>query len=255
MNSKIVFDLRNILLRLHRFDLVLRVGLERERNDESKIDLLVGYGEEDEDVEHYLSQVQTLLEGRWPDAKLSISDDAVRFDLGTSSGGVAICDSVKLTEQIKEWIGGKNLSGQHRAWAIGYWLPEALCGDLATAEVLYDAKAIYVEIKNLVVPYPELLSRSIITLCVDEIRQKVDKLGRLFEKDRTIEAALCFSDIGAAVVRLAFARSRCYLRGFRSLAEQAAFLQPSDFTLYELASKLLHEKEAIHILEEIRRQL
>lgn len=253
MNSKIVSELRNILLRSDRFDLVLRVGLERERNDESKIDLLVGCGEGD--IEHYLSRVQILLEGRWPDAKLSICDDAVRFNLGISSGGVAVCNSAKLVKQIKEWMRGKNLSGHHRPWAIGYWLPEALCGDLATAEVLHDAKATYAEIKDLVVPYPELLSRAIITLGVDEVRQKVDKLDSLFEKDRTIESALCFSDIGAVVVRLAFARSRCYLRGFRSLAEQAAFLQPSDFTLYELASKLLQEKEAIHILEEIQRQL
>lgn len=253
MNNKIVSDLRNTLLRSHRFNFVLRVGLERERNDESKIDLLVGCGKRD--IEHHLSQVQTLLEGRWPDAKLSISDDAVRFDLGTSSGGIAVCDSAKLVEQIKEWVRGKNLSGQHRHWAIGYWLPEALCGDLATAEVLHDAKATYAEIKDIVVQYPELLSRAIIALCVDEIRQKVDKLGRLLEEDRTIESALCFSDIGAAVIRFAFARSRRYLRGFRSLAEQAAFLQPSDFTLYELASKLLQEKEAIHILEEIQRQL
>jgi len=253
MNNKIISDLREILLRLHRFDFILRVGLERERNDESKIDLLVGCGVGD--VEHYLSQVQTLLEGRWPDAKLSISDDAVRFDLGTSSGGIAVCESAKLVEQIKEWIGGKNLAGQHRPWAVGYWLPEALCGDLATAEVLHDVKGTYPEIKNLVVPYPERLSQAIAATCVNEVRQKSDTLGRLSQKDRTIESALCLSDIGAAVVRLAFARSRRYLRGFRLLAEQAAFLRPSDFTLYELASKLLQEEEATHILEEIRRQL
>lgn len=253
MNNKIVSDLREILLRLHRFDFILRVGLEREQNDENKIDLLAGCGERD--VECYLSQVKTALKNQWPDTKLSISDDAVRFDLGNSSGGVAVCDLAKIVEQIKEWVGGKNLSGQHRSWAIGYWLPEALCGDLATAEVLHDAKSTYVEIKDLVVPYPERLSQAITVFCTDEIGQKMDKLGRLFKENRMVESAICLSDIGAAVVRLAFARSRCYLRGFRSLAEQATFLQHSDFTLYELAFNLLHEKEAIYILEEIRRQL
>lgn len=252
MNNKIVPDLREILLQLHRFDFILRVGLGREQNDENKIDLLAGYGEGD--VEYYLPQVKNALKDRWPDAKLSISDDAVRFDLGTSSGGVAVCDSVKLVEQIKEWIGGKNLAGQHRPWAIGYWLPEALCGDLATAEVMHDTKGAYAEIENLVVPYPERLSQVIMIFCTDEVRQKVDKLGRLFEENRTIESTICLSDIGVAVVRLAFARSQCYLRGFRSLAEQAASLQPSDFALYELASKLLQEKKAVHILEEIRKR-
>lgn len=253
MNNKTVSDLREILLRLHRPDFILRVGLEREQNDENKIDILVGYGEWN--VERYLSQIKTSLEDQWPDAKLSISDDTVRFDLGVSSGGVAVCDSTKLVEQIKDWLDGKNLAGQHRSWAVGYWLPEALCGDLATAEILHDSEGTYSGIKNLVVPYPECLSQAIAATCVSEIRQKLDTLGRLSQKDRAIEFDLCLSDIGAAVVRLAFAKSRRYLRGFRSLARQAAFLQPLDLTLYELASRLLHEKGATHILEEIRRQL
>ncbi len=253
MNNKTVSDLQGILLRLHRSDFILRVGLEREQNDENKIDLLAGYGEGN--AERHLSQIKTSLEGQWPDANLSISDDAVRFDLGISSGGIAVCDSTKLVERIKEWIDGKNLAGQHRPWAVGYWLPEALCEDLATAEVLYDAKGTYQEIKNLVVPYPECLSQAIAATCVSEIRQKSDILSRLSQKDRAIEFDLCLSDIGAAVVRFAFAKSRRYLRGFRSLARQAVFLQPSDFALYELASRLLHEEGTTHILEEIRRQL
>lgn len=255
MNNKVISSLREVLLHLHRFDFILQVGLGRGQNDENKIDLLVGYGDGAGDIELYLSQVKTALKDQWLDAKLSISDDAVRFDLGTSSGGIAVCDSAKLAEQIKEWTGGKNLSGRHRPWVIGYWLPEALCGDLVTAEVLHDAKATYAEIKDIVVPYPERLSQAIRAFCAGEIRQKLDILGRLSGKDRAIESAICFSDIGAAMVRLAFARSRCYLRGFRSLAEQAEFLQPPDFTLYELTSKLLQEKEAAYILEEIRRQL
>lgn len=253
MNNKTVSDLRGILLRLYRLDFILRVGLEREQNDENKIDLLVGHGEGD--AKRYLSQIQTLLEGQWSDANLSISDDAVRFDLSISSGGIAVYDSAKITKQIKEWIEGENLAGQHRSWAVGYWLPEALCGDLATAEVLHDAKGTYSEIKNLVVPYPKRLSQAIAATCVNEIRQKSDTLDRLFQKGRTVESALCLSDVGAAVVRLAFARSQCYLRGFHSLAEQAMFLQSSDFALYEIASRLLHEQGTTHILEEIRRQL
>lgn len=253
MNSKVVSDLRDVLLQLRQLDFILQVGLERGQNDENKIDLLVGYG--GGSAELHLSQIKTSLEGQWPDANLSIFDDAVRFDLGVSSGGVAVCDSTKLVERIKEWLDGKNLAGQHRHWAIGYWLPEALCGDLATARVLHDAEAAYAEIKNLVVPYPEPLSRAISAFCIDEVRQKEEKLGWMSEKNGTIGFALCLSDIGAAVVRLAFARSRRYLRGFRSLAEQAMLLQPSDFALYELASKLLHKEGTTHILEKIRRQL
>lgn len=253
MSDKSVSDLRDTLLQLRQLYFILRVGLERKQKDKNKIDLLVGCGEED--IKCYLSQIQTLLENQWPDANLSISDDAVRFDLGIISGGIAVCDSTKLVEQIKKWIDGKNLSGQHRSWVVGYWLPEALCGDLATAEVLHDVKSVYPAIKSLVIPYPERLSQAIVAICVDEVRQKLATLGGLSQDDRTIEFALCLSDIGAAVVRLAFARSRRYLRGFRLLARQAVFLQPSDFALYELASRLLHEGGTTYILEKIRRQL
>lgn len=253
MNNKTVSDLRDILLRLRQLEFILKVGLERCWNDESKIDLLVGCKERD--IKHCFSQIQASLRDQWLNARLFVSDDAVRFDLGSSTGGVAVCDSIKLVEQIKEWTRGENLVGQHRPWTIGCWLPEALCGDLATAEVLHDANGIYAEMKSLIVPYPERLSQAIAATCVNEVRQKSDTLGRLSQKDRTIESALCLSDIGAAVVRLAFARSRRYLRGFRSLAQQAAFLQPSDFALYELASRLLYEEGTTHILEEIRRQL
>jgi len=124
MSNKTVSDLRKILLRLRRPDFILRVGLKREQNDENNIDLLVGYDEGD--AERYLSQIQTLLESQWPDANLSISDDAIRLDLGISFGGIAVCDSTRLVEQIKEWIDGKNLAGQHRAWVVGYWLPRSI---------------------------------------------------------------------------------------------------------------------------------
>lgn len=253
MNNKTVSELQGILSRLHRLNFILWVGLERGQENENKIDLLTGYSEGN--TERHLSQIITLLEIQWPDANLSISDDAVRFDLGISSGGIAVCDSTKLVEQINKWIDGKNLAGQHRPWAVGYWLPEALCGDLATAEVLYDTEKAYSGIKNLVVPYPERLSQAIVATCVNEVRQKSDTLGCLSQKDKTIEFSFCLSDISTAVIRLAFARSRCYLRGFHSLARQATFLRPPDSALYELASRLLYEEGTTHILEEIRKQV
>lgn len=254
MKNKAISGLRRTLLRLHGLDFILRVGLARDawHDDKSKIDLLIGY--EEGNIRLYSPKIQALLKDSWPKGVLSVSDDSVRFDFGKSSCGIAVCNSRKLIQSVKEWINGENLNGQHRPWAIGYWLPEALYGDLATAESLYDAKGIYTKIKKLVVPYPPSLSQGIVNICTDEIRQKLTGFDLLTKGNWPFESSLRLSDIGAATVRLAFARSRCYLRGFRSLAEQAASLQPPDFALYELASNLLQEEKTRRTLDEIRNQ-
>ena len=155
---------------------------------------------------------------------------------------------------IRPYSLSRNLGGQHRPWATGYWLPEALCGDLATAETLYDVTDTSVRLKELLVPYPVSLSKSIIDLCTDEIRQKLSTLEKLHE-NATIERGLCLSDVTASVVRLAFARSRKYFRGFRSLEQQAKLLRSSDCVLYKLALKLSTREQVENVVSEIERFL
>lgn len=250
--KNIVPDLSEVLRSLQGLEVLLHVGLRR-NSVKGKIDLLAGcIGG---NIYKYASPVESLLKGRWPTGNFSTSDDSVRFDLPEGMGGVAVCDSSLMVGQIEEWIKGKNLGGQHRPWATGYWLPEALCGDLATAETLYDAKNIGIQIRKLTVPYPPSLSRSIIDLCVDEIKQKIQTLERLTENDSPIEFGLCVSDLTASMIRLAFARSQRYFRGFRSLGEQAKLLRSSDLPIYELALELSKRKSVRSRLGKIERLL
>lgn len=211
-------------------------------------------GCDDGSIERYSNNIKALLENRWSTGNFFVCDDNVRFGLPTGSGGIAVCDSALLVKQIEEWIEGRNLGGQHRPWATGYWLPEALCGDLATAETLYDVTDTSVRLKELLVPYPVSLSKSIIDLCTDEIRQKLSTLEKLHE-NATIERGLCLSDVTASVVRLAFARSRKYFRGFRSLEQQAKLLRSSDCVLYKLALKLSTREQVENVVSEIERFL
>jgi hypothetical protein len=252
MKRNIVSDLSLALRDLQGLEVLLHVGLKR-NSVKGKIDLLAGCVEGD--IHKYVSPVESLLKNRWPTGNFFVCDDSVRFKLPASTGGVAICDSALLVKQVGGWIEGKNLGGQHRPWATGYWLPEALCGDLATAEILYDAKNIGVRIKELTVPYPPALSRSIVDLCVDEIKQKIQTLGGLIERDSPLEFGLCVSDLTASMVRLAFARSYTYFRGFRSLGEQAKLLRSSDLPIYELALELSKRKGARNLIGKIKRLL
>lgn len=251
-NNNIVPELAHVLRDLQGLEMLLHVGLKR-NSAKGKIDLLAGCN--GGDIYKYASPVEALLKDRWPTGNFFVCDDSVRFDLPTGTGGVAICNSTLLVRQIEEWIEGKNLGGQHRPWATGYWLPEALCGDLATAEILHDAKNIGVRIRELVVPYPQSLSRSIVDLCVDEIKQKLQTLKRLIEKNSPIELGFCISDLTASMIRLAFARSSRYFRGFRSLDEQVKLLRSSDMPIYELALELSKRKRVRNLIGKIEKLL
>jgi len=251
MKNSLVSDLSHVLREMHGMKMLLHVGLKR-NSAKGKIDLLAGCDEGS--IEKYSHLIKALLVDRWPTGNFFVCDDSIRFDLPTGSGGVAVCDSALLVRQVEEWIASRNLGGQHRPWATGYWLPEALCGDLATAETLYDVTDISVRLRKLLVPYPTRLSESIIKLCTDEIRQKISTLEKLHE-NATIERELCLSDVTASVVRIAFARSRRYFRGFRSLEQQAKLLRSSDHALYKLALRLSMRERVENVVSEIERLL
>ena len=251
MKNSLVSDLSHVLRKMRGMKMLLHVGLKR-NSAKGKIDLLAGCDEGS--IEKYSHLIKALLKDRWPTGNFFVCDDSVRFDLPMGSGGVAVCDSALLVRQVEEWIEGRNLGGQHRPWATGYWLPEALCGDLATAKTLCDVTDISVRLRELLVPYPVSLSKSIVELCADEIRQKLSTLEKLHE-NATIERELCFSDIMASMVRLAFARSRRYFRGFRSLEQQAKLLGSSNLLIYELALKLSKRERVVDVVSEIKRLL
>ncbi len=251
MKNNLVSDLSHVLRELRGMKVLLHVGLKR-NSAKGKIDLLAGY--DDGCIEKYSPLIKALLEDRWPTGNFFVCDDSVRFDLPAGTGGVAVCDSALLVRQIEGWIEGRNLGGQHRPWATGYWLPEALCGDLATAETLYDVTNVGVRFRELLVPYPVSLSKSIIELCADEIKQKLSTLEKLHE-NATIERELCLSDVTASMVRLAFARSRRYFRGFRSLEQQAKLLRSEDLLIYELALELSKRKRVKDVVSKIERLL
>lgn len=251
MKNSLVSDLTHVIRELQGMKVLLHVGLKR-NSSKGKIDLLVGCDEGR--IETYSPLIESLLRKRWPDGNFFVCDDSVRFDLPTGSGGVAVCDSALLVKQVEEWILGRNLGGQHRPWATGYWLPEALCGDLATAKTLYDVTDASVRLRELLVPYPDSLSKSIVELCTDEIKQKLSTLEKLHE-NATIERELCLSDVTSSMVRFAFARSRRYFRGFGSLEQQAKLLGSSDLLIYELALKLSKREKVRDVVSEIGRLL
>jgi hypothetical protein len=206
-------------------------------------------------IARYGLEVSELLLTTCPDTTVYVSDDSVRFESMSFRGGVAICDYAYFMGQIDAWLSGKELGGQHRPWATGYWLPETLCGDLVTARCLHDTGDIHASVQQRLTPYPSVLAQAIDVLCVDEIRQKIDKVALLNGQDTPIEFHLCIADIAASMVRLAFARSRQYFRGFRAIEIQSHNLHNKDVVLYSLALKLLQNDRTEETIDDIRKVL
>ncbi len=218
---------------------VWEVGRKR-GSSKDNVDLLAGF-EQGRFLDHR-SEITSLFKEHYPGADLLTCDDGLRFTLPTWRGGIAICNTKSLLQQINGWICGKDLDGKHKPWATGYWLPEALCGDLVTAKCLHDADDTNNKIRRILLPYPPSLARSIQELCVSEIRQKAAMVEQLSAQGCSVELHLCMADISASLVRLSFARSMVYFRGFRALDVQAKKLGVNDLQLYKLAKELIKNR-------------
>lgn len=250
--NKITLDLYHALKNLENLDLLLYVGLKR-NSSKGNIDILAACFEGS--IKKLSPSITASLTNRWPHGNFSICDDSVRFKISKNTGGIAIYDSRTLIDQVTKWTNGENLGGQHRSWATGYWIPEAFLGDLATAESLFDPKDLYSKIKSLLFPYPDALSKYLSDFCIEEIALKLKMLKLFHEKDNTLEATICSYDIVTSMIRLAFAKSQVYFRGFRELSTQSRLLKAKDLPLYETALQFSRKKNTKQLADKITNML
>ncbi len=164
-----------------------------------------------------------------------VSDDAVCCILDGATLTVALCDPHQHVIQIKEYCEGRDVLGQRRPWAVGYWIPEALCADWAFCRVCYDPTGVATDLARALVMYPQKLSEGITDLCLQEIQVKTTAL---LERNPSIERELYKADVVAALIRLAFAKEFKYLRGFKDLESQSQNLSPKGANIYSGALTL-----------------
>lgn len=181
--------------------------------------------------------IDELISQQWPQATGMVSDDSVRYLLpGSNCISVAIYSALELEQRLRAYASGNHLDGQRRPWAVSYWLPEALCGDLTAGKLLFDRLGFGHAVSSLFNSYPEAMALSIEHISIAEVELRLNFLCS--DEDETIEANLAKADVVASLVRLAFAKSRVYLRGFRRLEEQSKNLTLRGRAVYELAQHL-----------------
>ena len=164
-----------------------------------------------------------------------VSDDSIIGSIGGVQAGIALHAKLVLWGRIDGYLRGEGLEGLHRSWATGYWLPEALCADLADAIPLNDQSGEATLLASKLSPYPNDLSEGVQRLCREEIILKLARVRRDIESGWTIESGLRCSDIATSAIRLAFARELVYLRGFHRIAGQCELLSEGGKALVDLA--------------------
>lgn len=171
--------------------------------------------------------------------QVQISDDSVLLKIGDINVGVALHYKPTLLRRVRQYCAGRCLDGMHRPWAAGYWLPEALCADLESSTVLHDLDDDAMRITRSLSPYPERMAHAIEILCRAEISQKSAAFRKNTQLYREMEAKICLHDISMVLIRLAFARSRRYLRGFHRLSEQRQGLPQNENRLITAGEELM----------------
>lgn len=166
---------------------------------------------------------------------VSISDDAVCCIFQSATITVALCDPESLRRRLNGYRMGCDIAGEHRPWANGYWVPEALCADLAFCRICHDPLGEASDLARSFSAYPYPLRKAIVALCRQEINAKIPAL---LKTGHPVEKALVKADVVASLIRLAFAADHQYLRGFQHLDLQAEQLSSRAADIYQVSTSL-----------------
>lgn len=244
MENKVIEKIREALCSFPDIDMLWNFAPSAE-----KADLLALMKKGDTVI--YGEKFEKALREVFRDGEVFFCDDSVRFKGQGISGGVAVMNTRETISRLSLWSQGRNLGGNHRPWAVGYWIPEAFLGDLSEGKILYDALGLAGSLSTMTKPYPEDLRNALLVLCREEISLKLEKAEEflLCGRGNDPEFRLCISDISLAIIRFAFANSRRYLRGFSYLKEQSEFLSSEDKKLCDIAFAMLLSSSKNQVLD------
>lgn len=219
--------------------------------ENSDIDLLLLFNSYD--MNKHATKIEALLRNRFSRISFDYSDDSIICSLkDTPKVGIALHLRSDVVLKVKQYAAGVNLDGLHKTWAAGYWMPEALCADIAFSQLISSSKETDSYLKEIVLPYPQKMSEAICNLCKEEIQCK---LSRLTNKVSPIELSILLMDIVSAIIRYTFAKDRYYLRGFKRIDLQKNLLSSSSRKLIGLAEKLTQNNQLSTEILKIRKEI
>jgi hypothetical protein len=93
--------------------------------------------------------------------RMVVSDDATQFLTGKMLYSIVQLTPLLLDSKIKKIFTGRGIKKQKKEWCFGWWVPEAFCGDIATAKIIFDKTGQLFKWKKRLSKYPTELKERI----------------------------------------------------------------------------------------------
>lgn len=146
----------------------------------------------------------------------SIVDDSIRitFEDNNKDVNLALYTNKELSNKVYSLFKKNNPIGEHREWAIGYWLPEMLIQDLLNCTVIYDKENNFRNIFHYIKGKEVDFRNMFIEKCKCEINTKIKYLNSHISD---LEIRIIRNDLLLAFIRLSSLLNCLHFTGFKKL--------------------------------------
>lgn len=176
-------------------------------------------------------------------------DDSLRLIFEQEKDiNIALYTYSDFFEKVKSIFKPNQPTGEHREWAMGYWIPEMLIQDIEMSQVIYDSNSLYKDIFNYIMENKQGFNDIVIKKCTDEF---VGKLNLIKTNDNILNIAMLRNDILLALMRVYAIKNFRYISGFKNFKQEMINLKDDDtYSLLEEYS-IATQKQKIIFLSEL----
>ncbi|MEB4859780.1 hypothetical protein [Priestia megaterium] len=171
-------------------------------------------------------------------------DDSIRIVFENDKDiNLALYTFTEFSNKVQNVYKHTQPIGEHREWAIGYWVPEVLIQDIITCTILHDPAFKFKEIIEFVKENEQDYKSMIMKKCIQEIDTK---LSYLEKNEDYIEITIIRNDLFLTFIRLYSIKNFKYLSGFKRFKNKLD--ECEDDKLYPLLvkySQIINKKELI----------
>ena len=171
-------------------------------------------------------------------------DDSIRIVFENDKDiNLALYTFTEFSNKVQNVYKHNQPIGEHREWAIGYWVPEVLIQDIITCTILHDPAFKFKEIIEFVKENEQDYKSMIMKKCIQEIDTK---LSYLEKNEDYIEITIIKNDLFLTFIRLYSIKNFKYLSGFKRFKNKLD--EGEDDKLYPLLvkySQIINKKELI----------
>ncbi|MED1790176.1 hypothetical protein P4V47_22365 [Brevibacillus laterosporus] len=165
---------------------------------------------------HEHEEVFRKLKNIFSEYNISTIDDSIRitFEDNNKDINLALYTNKEFSNKVYCLFKENNPIGEHREWAIGYWLPEMLIQDLLKCTIIYDKENNFNDILNFISGREVDFRNMIIEKCKCEINTKINYLN---SKISDLEIKIIRNDLLLTFIRLSSLLTCSDLTGFKKL--------------------------------------